>query len=181
MRIGLLGGSFNPVHEGHIYIANKALKKLQLDQVWLVPTVQNPLKEKYAVPYKQRLEACEKIVKNHPQILVKNFEKNSIFTYNLIKKIRARHINCEFVWIMGADNFEKFHQWKNYQLLIKMIEFAVFSRQEFLLKARASKAFKLYEKYKMGDKNNKKLPKISLIRIKNCDISSSEIRKKLKI
>lgn len=177
MRIGLFGGSFNPVHEGHIYIANKALKKLRLDQIWLLPTLQNPLKEKSATPYKQRLEACIKAIKNHPRILVKDFEKNSIFTHDLIKKIRASHINCEFVWIMGADNLNKFHQWKNYQLLIKLMEFAVFSRQEFLFKARAGKAFKLYEKYKVYGKGNKKLPNISLIRVKNCDISSSEIRK----
>ncbi len=179
MKIGLLGGSFDPLHLGHIHIAKIAMKKLGLHQVWLIPTAQNPLKKNASSSYVSRLESCQKLAKNHAKIKVKDFEKNSIFTYDLVKKITTSFPNHEFTWIMGADNLNRFYQWKNYKLLIKSISFAIISREDFIFKARNSKAFEIYEKFKIYGTNGKKLPKFSLIRAKNYDISSSEIRAKL--
>ncbi len=129
MKIGILGGSFNPVHQGHIYIAQLAIKKLGLNQVWMIPTAQNPLKSTLGLaPYLQRLEACVKSTKSYPKIRVKNFENDSIFTYDLVKKLRAKYPRARFVWVMGADNLREFSKWKKVDKLVGMVDFAVFSR-----------------------------------------------------
>ena len=182
MKIGLLGGSFNPAHQGHIHISNLAAQKLGLNQVWWIPTSQNPLKEKTVTPFAVRFAGCLEIVKNHPKIRVKNFEKDSFSTYKLIKKLQAQYPKTQFCFIMGADNLEKFHLWKNFLPLIKLVEFAIFSRADFLLKAKETRALQIYQKLvslrESKGANNHQLPKFSFFRTKNYDISSSEIRNK---
>jgi nicotinate-nucleotide adenylyltransferase len=173
MRIGLFGGSFNPAHQGHLYISNLAIKKLGLNQIWWIPTAHNPLKDKsiYA-PFKSRLLACKKITKNHPKIRVKNFEKDSVISFKLVKKILAKYSRSHFVWVMGADNLEQFHKWDHFKKLLKSIEFAVFSRGKFLLKARSSRCHKVYQQLT----RNKNIPKFSFFKTQNYDISSTQIR-----
>ncbi len=183
MKIGLLGGSFNPAHLGHLHISKLATKKLRLNQIWWLLNY-NPFKEKSAYSSEEsRLQACETITKNDPQIKVKNIFSECIYTYDLVKKIKKKYPNCQFYWIMGADNLDKFHQWENFDRLIKEIEVVVFSRQEYLKKARETKALQLYfAKKKYAKKIDKKivkkktLPKISLNRTKNYDISSTQLR-----
>lgn len=178
MKIGLLGGSFNPAHQGHIYISELAVQKLGLNQVWWIPTAQNPFKEKATKSYIARINDCLEITRSHPKICVKNFEKDSFFTYGLVKKLRAQHPEVRFYFIMGADNLEKFHLWKNFLPLIKLIEFAIFSRADFLLKAKETKAFQIYQKVINVRESNAQLPKFLLFKTKNCNISSSAIRNK---
>lgn len=160
MKIGLLGGSFNPAHQGHIHISELALQKLGLNQVWWVPTAQNPLKKPVTTPYKKRLEDCLEITKNHPKIKVKNFEKYSIFTYDLVEKVKAQYPQVQFYFIAGADILPQFRQWKNHKRLLKMIKFAIFSRNSI-------------------DKTRFIPQEFLIFRTKNCDISSSEIRNKI--
>ncbi len=178
MKIGLLGGSFNPAHQGHIHISELALQKLGLNQVWWIPTSQNPLKEKATESYLARLKGCLEITKNHPKIFTKDFEKDSFSTYKLVKKIKSKYPEIRFYWIMGADNLEKFHLWKNFLPLIKSIEFAIFSRADFLLKAKETRAFKIYQNALSIRNLDSRLPKLSLFQTKNYDISSSAIRNK---
>lgn len=159
MKIGLLGGSFNPAHLGHIYISNLAIKKLGLNQVWWIATAQNPLKEKAQNSYKSRLEGCLKITKNQPKIYVKNFEKDSFYTYDLIKMIKNRYPQETFYFLAGDDILPQFHQWKNYKILPKMIKFVIFARALKPLKTRLGNNFLFF--------NTKKY-----------DISSSAIRAK---
>jgi nicotinate-nucleotide adenylyltransferase len=202
MKVGLLGGSFNPAHQGHIYISDLAIKKLKLNQVWWIPTAHNPLKDKSVYePFKSRLATCKEITKNHPKIRIKNFEKNSIVSFELVKKILARRANHSFYWIMGADSLHEFHLWDHYKKLMKLVEIVVFSRGKFLLKARKTRCFKVYKKINIpltppspsrgeGEdlsrsplrKNGARvacyLPKISLFKTKNHGLSSTEIRNK---
>lgn len=128
MRIGLLGGSFNPAHQGHIYISKLALKKLRLNQIWWVPTAQNPLKEKSDRSYEQRIAGCLEITKTHPQIRVKDFHKDSFFTYDLVARLKKNYPQARFYWIMGDDNLDKFYLWKKVSALVKLIDVAVFAR-----------------------------------------------------
>lgn len=192
MKIGILGGSFNPVHQGHVYIANLAIKKLGLNQLWMIPTAKNPLKSDDGLkPYAQRLKACEEILKNHPKIRVKNFEKDSFFSYDLIKKLRVKHPKVQFVWIMGADNMYKFFEWKRVKLLVKLIDFAVFSRGENFIKMRQTKSFSLCHKslpvkakgaqfkdsqFRASQFKGGANKKFQFFNTKNYDISSSAIR-----
>lgn len=165
MKIGLLGGSFNPPHLGHIHISNLAIKKLALNQVWWIPTAQNPFKNSAVYEsYENRVAKCRIISKAHPKIYIKEF--NDIYTIELITKLKNRYKNIEFFWIMGADNLEKFHKWKNFKQLLKMISFAIFSRGTFLKKVRRTRVFQL-----------KLNQKFQIFQTKNVDISSTQLRK----
>jgi nicotinate-nucleotide adenylyltransferase len=167
MKIGILGGSFNPAHQGHIYISELAIKKLGLNQVWWVPTAQNPLKEKTATPYKERLERCKQIIKNHPKIRVKDFEKDSFFTYNLVKKLKSQYPHINFYFVAGSDILTQFHKWKNYKILPKIIKFAIFSRDSE------------YSAEPCSSKLSRPIPKEFLVfNTKKYDLSSSAIRAK---
>jgi nicotinate-nucleotide adenylyltransferase len=152
MKIGILGGSFNPVHHGHLHLANLAINKLQLNQLWLIPTIYNPLKDKSIyLSIDDRILNCKNLTKNHPKIFVKKFSE--IYTIELIEKLKNKYPNYQFYFIMGADNFENFHHWKNFSKIIKMISIAIFSRNNYLLKIRQSKAWHRYYQQKLVDKN----------------------------
>ncbi|MES2677102.1 MAG: nicotinate (nicotinamide) nucleotide adenylyltransferase [Pseudomonadota bacterium] len=170
MRIGLLGGSFNPPHQGHIHISLEAKKRLGLKQIWWIPAKRNPLK--LVVSRKSlvvsRIEDCQEITRKYPQILVKDLEKNiaSIYTIDLLKKITKQFPNYQFYWIIGADNILQFHKWKNWREIIKLVPLIVCDRDEFFYDAVKSKAF-LYAK---------KLGRIEFLKIKKSPESSTKIR-----
>ncbi|MGB0922601.1 MAG: nicotinate-nucleotide adenylyltransferase [Alphaproteobacteria bacterium] len=127
-RIGLLGGSFNPAHEGHRYISLIALKRLQLDAVWWLVSPQNPFKDKGA-PYAERLAGARALA-NHPRIRVSDFEKrhNTRYTIDTIKRLQQTHGQHRFVWLMGADNLSQFHRWKAADEIASRLPFAVIDR-----------------------------------------------------
>ena len=165
MKIGLLGGSFNPPHLGHIYISQLAIKKLGLNQVWWIPTAQNPFKEKSIYEsYKNRVLKCEILAKSQSKIHIKQFDE--IYTQCLISRLQARYKNIEFFWLMGADNLEKFHQWKNFKKLILQIPLIIFAREKFLTKIKKTQSWKFISS-----------TKYKIFYTKNLDISSSKIRK----
>jgi len=164
MKVGLLGGSFNPPHQGHVHISELAIKKLGLNQVWWIPTSKNPFKEASIYEaYVGRVRKCEKLIKNHSKLHIKQFDE--IYTEKLIKRLQAKYKNIDFFWIMGADNLERFHEWKNFKKIIRMIPIAIFSRETFLQKIRKTKLFHLKES-----------SKFLVFHTKNLDISSTQIR-----
>ncbi len=121
MRIGLLGGSFNPAHEGHVHISRIALNTLYLDAVWWVVTPQNPLKDKSTLlPYKTRFEMARKMA-DHPKIIVTDIENElgTNNTYQTVKKIKKYFPCTKFVWITGMDNALNLHKWNNWHDLLK--------------------------------------------------------------
>lgn len=167
MKVGLLGGSFNPPHQGHIYISNLAIKKLGLHQVWWIPTAHNPFKEKSIYEsYENRIAKCQIITKPNPKIRIKKFDE--IYTNILITQLRARYKNIEFFWLMGADNLEKFHQWEDFKQLIHKVSLVIFSRENFLKKIKKTISWKFIS-----------TSKYKIFYTKNFNISSSEIRKRL--
>ena len=170
MKIGLLGGSFNPPHQGHIHISELAFEKINCDQIWWIPTAKNPFKEGIIYEnYENRLKKCQNLTKNYKNIQIKAFDE--IYTEELIKKLQNQYSDIDFIWIMGADNFEKLHQWKNFKKLIMMIPFAVFSRGDFLKNIEKTEAFSLFYA-----KKDNKLPKLMMFDTKNLDVSSTKIR-----
>jgi nicotinate-nucleotide adenylyltransferase len=167
MKVGLLGGSFNPPHQGHLHISQIAIKKLGLNQVWWIPTAHNPFKEKSIYDsYENRVQKCEKLTQNLIKIRVKKFDE--IYTNLLVSKLQARYKNIEFFWLMGADNLEKFHQWENFKKIIRQIPLMIFSREKILQKIKKTKAWKFV-----------KISNYKIFYTKNLDISSTQIRKNL--
>ena len=173
MKVGLFGGSFNPPHQGHLHISNLAIKKLGLKQIWWIPTAHNPFKEKSIYEnYEARYKKCKNLTKNHPKIYLKKFDE--IKTEKLIKKLQKKYPNYQFIWIMGADNLPRFHEWDNFKNLIKMLPFAIFSRDNFLAKISQTKSFKIYSKLQSSDQ---KFPQFFRLRTKTVNISSTNLRK----
>ncbi len=129
-RIGLLGGSFNPPHEGHREISLTALDRLGLDEVWWLVSPGNPLKDPdiYA-PYDERIAAARRVA-NDARIVVSDFEQRTgvQYTVDTIERLRAAHPDARFVWLMGADSLENFHRWKDWRRIAGAIPIAIFNR-----------------------------------------------------
>jgi nicotinate-nucleotide adenylyltransferase len=143
LRIGLLGGSFNPAHEGHLHVSMEALKRLKLDYVWWLVSPQNPLKPaKGMAAYAKRFASAEAITKGQRRIKVSNFEKqhNLLYTYATLQAIRKRHPHVQFVWLMGADNLASFHRWQHWRDIITIAPVAIFDRAPFSHTALRKKA-----------------------------------------
>ena len=132
-RIGLLGGSFNPAHEGHAHISREAIKRLKLDEVWWLVSPQNPLKSKQDLaPYAARL-ASAKALAHHPRIRVLDLEAvhGLYYTIDTLRYLIARHPRTRFVWLMGADNLAHFHRWKSYKRLANLVSIGVLDRTPY--------------------------------------------------
>ena len=104
-RVGLLGGSFNPPHEGHVHISLAAMKGLHLDAIWWLVSPQNPIKSDTPLPLDERMKLCENLV-DHPKILITDIEKEigTTITYYTIKTLKKYYADTQFVWISGMDN-----------------------------------------------------------------------------
>ena len=181
-RIGLLGGSFDPPHKGHIYISIEAKKLLQINEIWWLVTPQNPLKISEPATYQERIKNCKEISKDKP-ILIKEIEKkiNSKYTYQTLNYLLNHYTNIKFFWIMGADNLINFHKWQKWRQIFQEVSIVVFKRHGYNNKALRSIANKTFSNYQIiSNTLNKnqfnKLPSWVWINNKEIKISSTEIR-----
>ena len=130
MRVGLYGGSFNPVHDGHVQVARTALTRLGLDRVlWLV-TPGNPLKAKQsAADLDERMDGVRRAATG-PSMIVSSLEARtgSAFSVDTIRVLQARYPGVHFVWIMGADNLAGFHRWRGWPDIMRTIPVAILAR-----------------------------------------------------
>jgi nicotinate-nucleotide adenylyltransferase len=129
--IGLLGGSFNPAHAGHLYVADTAIKRLGLDYVWFLVSPQNPLKAKDGMlPLKRRLELAQALAGRRPRLVVTGLEQKigSRYTIDTIRVLTGRFPEVRFVWLMGSDNLEQFHHWRRWREIADLVQIAVVLR-----------------------------------------------------
>jgi len=150
MRIGLLGGSFDPPHEAHREISLTALKRLGLDRVWWMVTPGNPLKAPASADVRERVEAAERFAR-HPRIAVTGFSGASPYTIDLLRQLKRRFPGVHFVWLMGADNLAGFDRWRDWEDIFAAVPIAVFDRPGFRLKARAGKAAQRFAAYRIDE------------------------------
>jgi nicotinate-nucleotide adenylyltransferase len=142
MRIGLLGGSFNPPHEGHALITRLALRGLSLDRVWWLVTPGNPLKSMTGLAaLNARIEAARRLDVG-PRVVVTDIEAQvgSRFTFDTLRWLKRRAPSVHFVWIMGADNLRQFHLWRHWRLIADLVPIVVVDRPGSTLKAISSPA-----------------------------------------
>jgi nicotinate-nucleotide adenylyltransferase len=146
LRVGLLGGSFNPAHQGHLEISRAALRVLGLDRVvWLV-SPHNPLKSADTLAdYAARLAAARDVARD-PRILVSDFEAEAGLTYtvDVVARLKALAPGVRFVYLMGADNLASLARWHQWTRLMAMIPIAVLARPGYGLAALASPAAQRY-------------------------------------
>jgi len=129
----LLGGSFNPAHEGHLYISREALKRLDLDAVWWLVSPQNPLKPTRDMATLAERAAHARTVARHPRIRVTTVEAalGTRYTVETIAQLRQRFTAAHFVWLMGADNLQQLPQWRRWLEIFDSVCIAVFARQTY--------------------------------------------------
>lgn len=158
-RIGLFGGSFDPPHSGHLHVAETAMKRLDLDQVWWFPTPGNPLKEAPS-DYEARLGAVRVLTGNNRAFEVSDIEKRAHlrYTIDLVRLLEKHCPHAKLTWIMGGDSLMMFHFWKDWQALAQTLPIAVIARPGFERAARVSPFAKAFRHRRLPDKASHILP-----------------------
>jgi len=155
LRIGVLGGSFNPAHEGHLHISKLALKRLGLDQVWWMVSPQNPLKPADGMaPQPERMASARAASAGHPRIVVTDIETrlNTRYTTDTLHALLATFPRAHFIWLMGADNLEQIPRWERWAAIFHMVPIAVFDRATYSYRALASKAAHRFQRCRVADR-----------------------------
>ena len=140
--MGLLGGSFNPAHAGHLHISQLAISKLDLDRVWWLVSPQNPLKESTSMaPLNVRLRRADSVA-GMGRIDVTNLETEigKVYTVATVSSLRRAFPHIKFVWLMGADNLCQFAEWRHWQAVFRTLPIAVFDRATYARTALVSRA-----------------------------------------
>src|SRR5438128_11864912 len=153
MRIGLLGGSFNPPHLAHRAISLFAIKRLKLDRVWWLVTPGNPLKDNGALrELEERAQAARQMA-GDPRIDVSCLESviGTRYTVDTITYLRRRVSGLRFVWIMGADNLAQFHHWESWRRIAAEVPLAVIDRPPQGLPALAAPAARAPERHRIPE------------------------------
>lgn len=140
-RVGLLGGSFDPAHEGHVRLTEEALKRFGLDRVWWLVTPGNPLKAHGPAPLAERIAYARQIM-DDPRVSVTGLEAvlKTRKTVDTIAALQAHYPQVRFVWLMGSDNLVQFREWDRWQEIAARVPIGVLARPGSRLKARVSKA-----------------------------------------
>ena len=143
MRIGLLGGSFNPAHRAHRRISLEAMRALGLDEVWWLVSPGNPLKEgaKDMAPFDARFRAAENVARR-ARIRVSDFEsrEGTRYTVDTVRKLRQRYPADDFIWLLGSDTLPNFHKWRDWRGLARELPIAVIRRPGYDSAAHAARA-----------------------------------------
>ncbi|HEY4070596.1 MAG TPA: nicotinate-nucleotide adenylyltransferase [Sphingomicrobium sp.] len=142
-RIGLLGGSFNPAHRGHRHISIEAMCALGLDEVWWLVSPGNPLKEdaKDMAPFGARFASAQSMARGG-RIRVSDFEKRegTRFTIDTVRRLKLRHPEHRFIWLLGSDTLPNFHFWRDWRGLAREVPIAVIRRRGYDSTAHAARA-----------------------------------------
>ncbi len=133
MRVGIFPGSFNPIHIGHLAIANYICEFENYDEVWFLITPQNPVKGQTDLMEKElRLSLVEDAIKGYPKFKTCTIEwevSPPTYTVNTLQRLRVKYPENQFELIVGSDNWETFHRWKDYQMILKNFKILVYPRK----------------------------------------------------
>lgn len=158
-KVGLYGGSFNPVHGGHKHVALSALQKLDLDEVWVLVSPGNPLKAENSdmAPLQIRCEKTTAFLQ-HPRIKVMIIEEelNTRYSADTIKKLKQNMPLVDFTWIMGADNAHIFHHWGRWREIVSSLPIAIFARTGY---SKGKRNYRVMSEFKRFETSPKKLVK----------------------
>ncbi|MCP5086633.1 MAG: nicotinate-nucleotide adenylyltransferase [Rhodobacteraceae bacterium] len=183
LRVGLLGGSFDPPHSGHLHISRWALREFGLDQVWWLVSPGNPLKRRGPAPLAKRMAACKALVSD-PRIKVTDIEAQlgTRYTAATLQALLPRYRDVRFVWLMGADNLADFHRWKDWDWIMQTVPVGVLARPGEQLAAGCSPTARRFRRYRLSARRSTALPFRaapcwSLLNGPMVNVSSTAIRK----
>ena len=181
-RIGLLGGSFDPAHQGHVHITLEALKRFDLEEVWWLVSPGNPLKKRGPAPMDVRT-ARAKDVMRHPRVHVSNIEAelNTRYTAETLRALCHKFPFARFTWLMGADNLAQFHLWKDWHEIIETVPIGVLARPGERIDGRTAPAAQIYRHALLKGRQSRILSKANapawaFVNVPMRDISSTELR-----
>lgn len=182
-RIGLLGGSFDPPHAGHVHITKEALKRFDLDQIWWLVSPGNPLKDRGPAKLARRMAAAREIM-DHPRVHICDFESHvgTRYTAETLAVLQDTCLQARFVWLMGADNLAQFHRWKDWQDIMARVPVGVLARPGDRIEARTAKAAQVFRRAQLHPRNSRALsrqdaPVWAFVNVPMQDISSTQLRK----
>ncbi len=155
--IGILGGTFDPPHEGHLFISKFAKIKLDVGEVWWIVTTTNPLKNN-KVDYQKRLKKVKRFLMNHhiKVLEIQDLSKN-IYTVDLLEYLFKKFPHKKFIWLMGADNLVSFHLWRNWKKIFYNIPIAIFDRPPYSLSISKAKAILYFKEDRINSKLSRNL------------------------
>ncbi|ETX28445.1 nicotinate-nucleotide adenylyltransferase [Roseivivax isoporae] len=182
LRVGLLGGSFDPPHRGHAHITREALKRFGLDRVvWLV-SPGNPLKPRGPAPLADRMAAARGVMA-HPRVVVSDAEARlgTRYTAETLARLIALHPGVRFVWLMGADNLRQLHCWDNWQAIMAQVPVGVLARPGQRISAQTSVAARVHATARLDQAAAHLLPLMQppawcFLNVPMLDVSSTAIR-----
>lgn len=182
MTVGLLGGSFDPAHEGHVHITLEALKRFRLDRVWWLVSPGNPLKARGPAPLDQRLQRARTIMR-HPRVEVTGIEARlgTRYTAATLGALFDLYPEVRFTWLMGADNLADFHRWERWDEIMAALPVGVIARPGERVAARTSPAARRFRAARLpgwasGLLASAEPPAWCLVNVPMMAVSSTEIR-----
>ena len=180
--VGLLGGSFDPAHEGHVHITRTAMKRFGLDRIWWLVSPSNPLKKRGPAPLAMRVDRARDVMR-HPRVEVTDIERRlgTRYTAQTIAALQKRYPDVKFVWLMGADNLAQFHLWQDWRWIMKNVPVGVLARPNDRISARLSKAAQVYRNDMLTGRASHALangpaPRWCFVNLPMSDQSSTAIR-----
>lgn len=180
MTIGLLGGSFDPAHDGHADITRQAIKRMGLDRVWWLVSPGNPLKLQQPAPMAARLAQARRVMQD-PRVVITGLEADlgTRATVDTLARLRAIYPGVHFVWLMGADNLVQFHKWNRWRDILRSVPVGVLARPGSGVAARlsvAAQSFRVHQVDRGEGLGTKKPPVWCFMNVPLNDTSSSAIR-----
>ncbi|GGH35996.1 nicotinate-nucleotide adenylyltransferase [Cribrihabitans marinus] len=180
--VGLLGGSFDPPHQGHVHITRESLKRFGLDHVWWLVSPGNPLKARGPAALDRRMTAARGIMQ-HPRVRVTDLEARlrTRATADTLAELRQVYPGVRFVWLMGADNLAQLHLWQNWRSIMETVPVGVLARPGDRISARMSVAARAYKSYRLDGQASHLLgranaPAWCFVNVPLISVSSTQLR-----
>jgi nicotinate-nucleotide adenylyltransferase len=184
LRVGLLGGSFNPAHDGHLAISLEALRRLALDRVWWLVSPQNPLKPVAGMAsFAERFASAQALARQDPRIVCSDLEQRlaTRYTFDTVSWLQ-RHGQIRPVWLIGADNLLQLPQWHHWGRLLALVPIAVFDREPYSHQAAAGRVARCYARRQLRERDapalaERRPPAWVYLRLRRHQESSTAIRR----
>lgn len=183
--IGLLGGSFNPAHEGHVHISQEALRRLNLDAVWWLVSPQNPLKARTEMASLEKRLIQARAIAQDRRIYPMALESllGTRYTADTLNALRRLYPKVRFVWLMGADNLGSFHKWRRWSGIMSSVPVAVLDRPLYSISAPMGKTAQRFKRDRVRERKARYLARMApaawvLLRIPRSPLSATDLRAK---
>ena len=180
--IGILGGSFDPAHGGHVGLTRAALRRFGLDGVWWLVSPGNPLKPNGPAPMEQRITQARAIM-DHPRVTITDIEARlgTRYTADTLRALMQRYPHVNFVWLMGADNLHQFDQWRDWRWIMEHVPIGILARPGSRLAPLSARAARIYSSARVPARASQHLgrggaPRWCYINMPLSDLSSSALR-----